>query len=144
MRRLTGAVFVSLDGVMQAPGGPEEDPSSGFKHGGWSFHFWDESLEKPFGEVIEADYDLLLGKRTYEIGAGDYVCFPAGQKAAHCLINRGTETCRFVIIGERNPNDVIVYPDLGKVKVMLTGENYRTSTTVGYWRGRGHGWQLTG
>ena len=69
MRKLTGAVFQSLDGVMQAPGGPEEDPSSGFKHGGWSFHFWDESLEKPFGEVIEADYDLLLGKRTYDIFA---------------------------------------------------------------------------
>ena len=67
MRKLTGAVFQSLDGVMQAPGGPEEDPTNHFKYGGWSFHFWDESLEKPFGEVIEADYDLLLGKRTYDI-----------------------------------------------------------------------------
>jgi dihydrofolate reductase len=69
MRKLTGAVFQSLDGVMQAPGGPEEDPTSNFKYGGWSFHFWDESLEKPFGEVINADYDLLLGKRTYDIFA---------------------------------------------------------------------------
>jgi dihydrofolate reductase len=67
MRKLTGAVFQSLDGVMQAPGGPEEDPTSGFRFGGWSFHFWDESLEKPFGKVIDADYDLLLGKRTYDI-----------------------------------------------------------------------------
>jgi dihydrofolate reductase len=69
MRKLTGAVFQSLDGVMQAPGGPDEDPSSGFRYGGWSFHFWDESLEKPFGPVIDADYDLLLGKRTYDIFA---------------------------------------------------------------------------
>jgi dihydrofolate reductase len=69
MRKLTSAVFQSLDGVMQAPGGPEEDPTSNFKYGGWSFHFWDESLEKPFGEVINADYDLLLGKRTYDIFA---------------------------------------------------------------------------
>ena len=69
MRKLTGAVFQSLDGIMQAPGGPDEDPSSGFKYGGWSFHFWDESLEKPFGEIIDADYDLLLGKRTYDIFA---------------------------------------------------------------------------
>ena len=69
MRKLTGAVFQSLDGVMQAPGGPDEDPTSGFEYGGWSFHFWDESLEKPFGEVIDADYDLLLGKRTYDIFA---------------------------------------------------------------------------
>src|SRR3954470_3697154 len=69
MRKLTGAVFQSLDGVMQAPGGPEEDPSSDFRFGGWSFHFWDESLEKHFGMVIDADYDLLLGKRTYDIFA---------------------------------------------------------------------------
>jgi dihydrofolate reductase len=67
MRKLTGAVFQSLDGVMQAPGGPDEDPTSGFRFGGWSFHFWDESLEKPFGKVIDGDYDLLLGKRTYDI-----------------------------------------------------------------------------
>ncbi|HMI41455.1 MAG TPA: dihydrofolate reductase family protein [Sphingomicrobium sp.] len=70
MRKLTGAVFQSLDGVMQAPGGPEEDPSDGFKFGGWSFDFWDDSLEEPFGKVINAEYDLLLGKRTYDIFAG--------------------------------------------------------------------------
>ena len=69
MRKLTGAVFQSLDGVMQAPGGPDEDTSSGFRFGGWSFPFWDESLEKPFSKVIDADYDLLLGKRTYDIFA---------------------------------------------------------------------------
>jgi dihydrofolate reductase len=67
MRKLTGAVFQSLDGIMQAPGGPQEDPSGGFKFGGWSFAFWDGSMEQPFGKVIEADYDLLLGKRTYDI-----------------------------------------------------------------------------
>ena len=69
MRKLTGAVFQSLDGVMQAPGGPDEDPTSGFRFGGWSFHFWDESLERPFGNIIGSDYDLLLGKRTYDIFA---------------------------------------------------------------------------
>jgi dihydrofolate reductase len=70
MRKLTGAVFLSLDGVMQAPGGPEEDPTSDFRFGGWAFHFWDDSLEEPFGKVIDAEYDLLLGKRTYDIFAG--------------------------------------------------------------------------
>jgi dihydrofolate reductase len=69
MRKLTGAVFQSLDGVMQAPGGPEEDPTSDFRFGGWAFHFWDDSLEEPFGKVIDAEYDLLLGKRTYDIFA---------------------------------------------------------------------------
>src|SRR3569833_481886 len=69
MRKLTGAVFMSLDGVMQAPGGPEEDPSGSFRFGGWSFHFWDETLEHPFGKIIDADFDLLLGKRTYDFFA---------------------------------------------------------------------------
>src|SRR5439155_14448591 len=67
MRKLTGAVFLSLDGVMQAPGGPEEDPSGGFKLGGWVHPLWDEM--PPFDDVIMGEYDLLLGKRTYDIFA---------------------------------------------------------------------------
>ena len=69
MRKLTGAVFVSLDGVMQAPGGPEEDPTSDFRLGGWVQPYWSESMG-PFEDVITGDYDLLLGKRTYDIFAG--------------------------------------------------------------------------
>jgi len=68
MRKLTGAVFQSLDGVMQAPGAPEEDPSSDFRFGGWVQPFWSEEMG-PFEKVIDADYDLLLGKRTYDIFA---------------------------------------------------------------------------
>ena len=69
MRKLTGAVFVSLDGVMQAPGGPEEDPTGGFRHGGWVQPFWAEDMG-PFERIIDGEYDLLLGKRTYDIFAG--------------------------------------------------------------------------
>ena len=69
MRKLTGAVFVSLDGIMQAPGGPEEDPTGGFRHGGWVQPYWDEDMG-PFEKVIMGEYDLLLGKRTYDIFAG--------------------------------------------------------------------------
>ena len=68
MRRLTGAVFVSLDGVMQAPGGPEEDPTSDFRLGGWVQPLWGEDMG-PFEQVIMGEYDLLLGKRTYDIFA---------------------------------------------------------------------------
>ena len=68
MRKLTGAVFLSLDGVMQAPGGPEEDPSGGFRFGGWVRPFWDEDMG-PFEDLIMSEYDLLLGKRTYDIFA---------------------------------------------------------------------------
>ena len=66
MRKLTGAVFVSLDGVMQAPGGPEEDPTSDFRYGGWVAPHWSADMG-PFEQVIESNYDLLLGKRTYDI-----------------------------------------------------------------------------
>jgi dihydrofolate reductase len=66
MRKLTGAVFVSLDGVMQAPGGPDEDPTSGFRLGGWVQPFWSEKMG-PFEDLIMDEYDLLLGKRTYDI-----------------------------------------------------------------------------
>jgi dihydrofolate reductase len=69
MRKLTGAFFQSLDGVMQAPGGPDEDPSGGFKFGGWTQPFWDESIKKRAGKLFDADYDLLLAKRTYDIFA---------------------------------------------------------------------------
>src|SRR5947209_17979763 len=67
MRKLTGAVFVSLDGVMQAPGGPDEDPTSDFRFGGWVQPFWDQM--PPFDDLIMGEYDLLLGKRTYDIFA---------------------------------------------------------------------------
>lgn len=66
MRKLTGAVFLSLDGVMQAPGGPEEDHSGGFEHGGWTAPFWGEDMG-PFEKILGSDYDLLLAKRTYDI-----------------------------------------------------------------------------
>lgn len=68
MREITGAVFVSLDGVMQAPGGPEEDPTGDFRFGGWVQPLWGAEMG-PFEQVIMGDYDLLLGKRTYDIFA---------------------------------------------------------------------------
>jgi dihydrofolate reductase len=70
MRKLTGAVFISLDGIMQAPGGPEEDPTGGFRFGGWTFPFHDESSGPAMESfLIKPEYDLLLGKRTYDIFA---------------------------------------------------------------------------
>jgi dihydrofolate reductase len=70
MRKLTVNTFSTLDGVMQAPGGPEEDPTGGFEHGGWSAGYWDESMGEWMGEFMGRKFDLLLGRRTYEIFAG--------------------------------------------------------------------------
>jgi uncharacterized cupin superfamily protein len=67
--------------------------------------------------------------------SGSYVCFPAGQKAGHPLVNNHDVPCRNLIIDERNPHDVIVYTDSGRVRVRLTGEGYRKSATMEYWDG---------
>jgi dihydrofolate reductase len=70
MRKITAAVFVSLDGVMQAPGGPDEDTDSGFTAGGWTFHYFDEATGGVMDELFERKFDLLLGRKTYDIFAG--------------------------------------------------------------------------
>ena len=69
MRKITGAAFLSLDGVMQAPGGPTEDPTGGFDQGGWLFKIWDPGIEATLGSLFSGEYDLLLGRRTYDIFA---------------------------------------------------------------------------
>src|SRR5437868_1071382 len=69
MRKLTGAVFVSIDGVMQAPGGPEEDQSGGFRHGGWVAGYWDDLLGNVMSDQMKGPFDLLLGRKTYELFA---------------------------------------------------------------------------
>ena len=69
MRKIAGAAFVSLDGVMQAPGGPTEDPTGGFEDGGWVFKLWDDEVGEAIGSLFAGEYDLLLGRRTYDIFA---------------------------------------------------------------------------
>jgi dihydrofolate reductase len=69
MRKLIVSTFLTLDGVMQAPGGPEEDQSGGFTHGGWSVNYWDERMGEVMGEAMSTGFDLLLGRKTYDIFA---------------------------------------------------------------------------
>ena len=69
MRKIVVLSFVSLDGVMQAPGGPDEDTSSGFKYGGWTVPYSDESSGKLMLEQMSMPFDLLLGRKTYDIFA---------------------------------------------------------------------------
>jgi len=69
MRELIVNAFLTLDGVMQAPGGPEEDPSGDFEHGGWSFGYWDEQMQGVMGESMSKPFDIVLGRKTYELFA---------------------------------------------------------------------------
>jgi dihydrofolate reductase len=69
MRKIVVFSMVSLDGIMQAPGGPEEDTSAGFKYGGWTAPYSDESFGKILNKELSMPFDLLLGRKTYDIFA---------------------------------------------------------------------------
>lgn len=81
MRNIVGGVFLSLDGVMQGPGGLTEDVTGDFDEGGWVFKFWDEAASDAIGALFAGEYDLLLGRRTYDIFAA-YWPYVEGEGAA--------------------------------------------------------------
>ena len=81
MRNIIGAVFLTLDGVIQGPGGPTEDITGGFDAGGWVFKLWDEAVGDAIGALFAREYDLLLGRRTYDIFAA-YWPYVEGEEAA--------------------------------------------------------------
>ena len=82
MRKLIVAAMVSLDGVMQAPGGPEEDTSGGFAYGGWAWPFADAE-EDAMGGVFKHPFELVLGRRTYDIFAAYWPHVPKGAPHQH-------------------------------------------------------------
>ncbi|MCW2542353.1 MAG: riboflavin biosynthesis protein RibD [Frankiales bacterium] len=72
MRKLIVSSFLTLDGVVQAPGGPDEDISGGFAHGGWSVNYWDEKMGEVMGAAMSVPFDLVLGRKTYDIFAAHW------------------------------------------------------------------------
>ena len=98
MRKLVVSTFLTLDGVMQAPGGPGEDDSGGFAHGGWSVSYWDEHMGQVMSAALSTPFDLLLGRRTYDIFAAYWPDAPeeAGAKplndATKYVASRGRPT----------------------------------------------------
>ena len=91
MRRIIGAAFVSLDGVMQAPGGPSEDPTGGFQYGGWMAGLFDEAVGTRIGRLFGGEFDLLLGRRTYDIFAAYWPFAPDEQKDIRDPFDRATK-----------------------------------------------------
>lgn len=88
-RRIIGGAFVSLDGVMQAPGGPEEDPTGGFAHGGWLAGYFDEVIGNQIDTLFHSPCDLLLGRRTYDIFAGYWPYQPIDNPIAELFARIG-------------------------------------------------------
>ncbi|GAA2097756.1 dihydrofolate reductase family protein [Microlunatus panaciterrae] len=72
MRKLVVSTFLTLDGVMQAPGGPGEDDDAGFAYGGWSVNYWDELMGEVMGRAMSTPFSLVLGRRTYDIFAAHW------------------------------------------------------------------------
>ena len=79
MRKLIVSEFVTLDGVMQAPGGKDEDRDGGFEHGGWTWPYWHDDIGRSFGALMKDTDAFLLGRRTYEIHAAAFEPMPAGD-----------------------------------------------------------------
>jgi dihydrofolate reductase len=96
VRKLIAITHLSLDGVMQGPGGPEEDPRGGFTHGGWGMLFDDDLVPKQLEKLMAGKFDLLLGRRTYDIFAGywprhaDNFIGQAFDRAAKYVVTRGS------------------------------------------------------
>ena len=82
MGTIMAGTFVTLDGVMQAPGGPDEDRSGGFEHGGWSAGYWTEDMHPVVMEQHQRGSALLIGRTTYEIFAGHWPRMPADDPMA--------------------------------------------------------------
>jgi dihydrofolate reductase len=79
MRKLIVSEFVTLDGVIQAPGGKDEDRDGGFEHGGWTWPYWHDDIGRSFGALMQDTDAFLLGRRTYEIHAAAFEPMPAGD-----------------------------------------------------------------
>src|SRR5205809_6203906 len=85
MRKLIASTFTSLDGVMQAPGAPDEDPTENFTLGGWTSAFWDEAMDLSAAGFDGKDRDLVLGRKTYEIFEAYWPYQPADNPIARSL-----------------------------------------------------------
>src|SRR5436190_566820 len=98
MRKLIVNTFLTLDGVMQAPGGPGEDDSDGFAHGGWSVNYWDDKMGEVITAAMSEPFDLVLGRKTYDIfaaywpTAGDENGAKPLNDAHKYVASRGTPT----------------------------------------------------
>jgi uncharacterized cupin superfamily protein len=98
------------------------------------FHY--HLLEEEHIVALAGEATLRLGDQRYRIKAGDYVGFPAGQRTGHCLVNESAVPFRYIVIGDREPNDVCVYPDSNKVLVRALDRTiFRDGQRLDYWDG---------
>jgi dihydrofolate reductase len=98
MRKLTTLTHVTLDGVMQAPGGPEEDPRNGFTHGGWAMSRSDDAVRRDVLDLVSGEFDLLLGGWTYRLFASHWP-----QQSDHPIANAFNRATKYVVTRRAAP-----------------------------------------
>lgn len=101
MRKIIRAAFISLDGVVQVPGGPTEDTTGGFAYGGWMEPIIDEAVGQQIDTLFKSPFDLLLGRRTYDIFAAHWPYAPADDPIAA----KFAEARKYVLTGSEAPLD---------------------------------------
>src|SRR6188508_2056883 len=119
MRKIIVGAQVSMDGVMQAPGGPTEDPTKGFKFGGWVMPYFDQEFGEEIDRVFKEKFDLLLGRKTYEIFAGYWPY--QGEDAPHGGIAKAFKDCKKYVVSRSGEVDTswagsVLVRDIADVK----------------------------
>jgi dihydrofolate reductase len=119
MRKIIVGAQVSLDGVMQSPGGPTEDPTKGFKFGGWSMPYFDQAAGEEIGNLFNEKFDLLLGRKTYEIFAAYWPYYE--EDAAHGSIAKAFKDIRKYVVSRSGEVDTawegsVLLRDIAEVK----------------------------
>ena len=134
MRNLAILTFLTIDGVMQAPGAPDEDPSNGFAHGGWARNCWDDVMEQVIREAMDAPYDLLLGRKTYEMFAASFR--DAGED--NPVANKLNNATKFVVTSTLSKlewkNSVRITGDIAAEVSRLKGQDGPLLQVHGSWQ----------
>jgi dihydrofolate reductase len=112
MRKLIANTFLSLDGVLQAPGGPDEDEDGAFAFGGWAVPYWDDRVDEAMGATMSVPFDLVLGRRTYDIFAAHWPLAPEEEArplndATKYVASRGRPTLEWA-------NSVLIEGDVAQ------------------------------
>src|SRR5215210_1862051 len=120
MRKIIVGAQVSIDGVMQAPGGPTEDPTKGFKFGGWAMPYFSQEFGEEIDRVFREKFDLLLGRRTYEIFAAYWPYYDEDDPEAGDIAKLFKQIKKYVVSGSGKVDtswaDSVLLRDIAEVK----------------------------
>ena len=119
MRRLIASTFASLDGIMQAPGGPEEDPTGGFALGGWMFNYADEAMDISSAGFDGKNRELVLGRRTYEIFEAFWPYQPDDHPIAKTLNAAKKHVASRTLTMLRWNNSTLLHGDIASALIAL-------------------------